>query len=153
MRWRGSARGRRRSARCGQFTWEASVDYIENPGGLLETRIRQVAFSTELENSDRIGIDLEQRYDFVPEAFEAARIVPIAAGQYDYRSIFASYSMGQQRRVSGTLSLWRGGYYNGEITAIGYTRGRVELTPQFSLEPGVSINRITIPLGTYTARS
>ena len=134
-----------------QFTWEASVDYIENPGGLLETRIRQVAFSTELENSDRIGIDLEQRYDFVPEAFEAARIVPIAAGQYDYRSIFASYSMGQQRRVSGTLSLWRGGYYNGEITAIGYTRGRVELTPQFSLEPGVSINRITIPLGTYTA--
>ena len=134
-----------------QFTWEASVDYIENPAGLLETRIRQAAFSTELENSDRIGIDLEQRYDFVPEAFEAARIVPIEPGQYSYRSIFASYSMGQQRRVSGTLSLWRGGFYNGDITAVGYSRGRVELTPQFSLEPGVSINRITIPEGTYTA--
>ena len=134
-----------------QFTWEASLDYIENAGGLLETRIRQAAFLTELENSDRIGIDLEQRYDFVPEPFEAARIVPIAAGQYDYRSVFVSYAMGQQRRISGTLSLWRGGFYNGDITAVGYSRGRVELTPQFSLEPGVSINRITIPEGTYTA--
>ena len=135
-----------------QFTWEASVDYIENAGGLLETRIRQAAFMTELENSDRIGIDLEQRYDFVPEAFEAARVVPIEPGHYDYRSIFASYSMGQQRRVSGTLSLWQGGYYHGEITSIGYRRGRIEVTPQFSLEPGVSINHITLPGDeTYTA--
>ena len=135
-----------------KFTWEGSVDYIENAAGLLETRIRQAAFSTELENSDRVGIDLEQRYDYVPEAFEAARVVPIEPGHYDYRSIFASYSMGQQRRVSGTLSLWRGGYYNGEITSIGYRRGRIEVTPQFSLEPGVSINHITLPGdATYTA--
>ena len=58
--------------------------------------------------------------------------------------------MGQQRRVSGTLSLWRGGYYHGDITAVGYQRGRVEITPQFSLEPGLSVNRISLPDAMYT---
>ncbi len=134
-----------------QFRWEGSVDYVENPAGVLETRIQLGAFSTELENSDIFGIDMEQRYDYVPYEFKAAGIVPIPAGQYDYRSVFMSYAMGQQRRVSGTLSLWRGGYYHGDITALGYSRGRIELTRQFSLEPGVSINMIRIGEEDYTA--
>ena len=59
--------------------------------------------------------------------------------------------MGQQRRVSGTLSLWSGDYYHGKINAVGYQRGRVEITPQFSLEPGLSVNHISLPVeGTYT---
>ncbi len=134
-----------------QFRWEGSVDYIENPAGVLETRIQSGVFSTELENSDVIGIDLEQRYDYVPNEFDAAGIVPIPVGHYDYRSVFLSYGMGQQRRVSGNLSLWKGGYYHGEITAIGYSRGRIELTPQFSLEPSISINRIRVDETDYTA--
>ena len=134
-----------------QLFWEGSLDYIENPAGLVETRIWLGAFATEFENSDRVAIDLEERYDYVPEEFKAARVVPIPGGSYKYRSLLLSYNLGQQRRVSGTLSLWRGGFYHGDITAIGYQRARVELTPQFSLEPGVSINRITIPEGTYTA--
>ena len=134
-----------------QFRWEGSLDYIENPAGLVETRIQMGAFSAELENSDVIGIDLEQRYDYVPYEFNAAGVVPIAVGNYDYRSVFMSYAMGQQRRVSGTLSLWKGGYYDGDITAIGYSRGRIELTPQFSLEPGISVNMIQIDEEDYTA--
>ena len=133
-----------------QFTWEGSFDYFENGAGVPETRIAQGIFGTELENSDRVSANFEQRYDFVPKTFDAAGVVPIPVGAYDYRSIFLSYAMGQQRRVSGTLSLWRGGYYHGDITAVGYQRGRVELTPQFSLEPGVSVNRISLPDGMYT---
>ena len=134
-----------------QFRWEGSVDYIENPAGLVETRIHLGAFSTQLENSDVIGIDMEQRYDYVPYEFNAAGVVPIPVGNYDYRSVFMSYAMGQQRRVAGTLSLWKGGYYNGDITAIGYSRGRVELTPQFSLEPSISVNMIRLDEKDYTA--
>ncbi len=134
-----------------QFRWETSLDYIENPAGQVETRIQLGAFSTELENSDFIGIDMEQRYDFVPYEFKAAGVVPIPVGHYDYRSFFLSYGMGQQRRISGNLSLWHGGYYHGDITAIGYSRGRVELTPQFSLEPSISVNMIRIDETDYTA--
>ena len=134
-----------------QFFLEGSLDYIENPAGLVETRIRLGGFATEFENSDRFSIDIEERYDYVPQEFKAARVVPIPAGNYEYRSLLLAYNLGQQRRVSGTLSLWRGGFYHGDITAISYRRGRVELTPQFSLEPGVSINRITLSDKTYTA--
>ena len=133
-----------------QFTWEGSFDYFENGAGVPETRIAQGIFGTEFENSDRVSANFEQRYDLVPKAFDAAGVVPIPVGSYEYRSIFLSYAMGQQRRVSGTLSLWRGGYYHGDITAVGYQRGRVELTPQFSLEPGLSVNRISLPDGMYT---
>ena len=133
-----------------QFTWEGSYDYFENGAGVQETRIAQGIFGIEFENSDRLSANYEQRYDFVPAEFNAAGVVPIPIGEYDYRSIFLSYAMGQQRRVSGTLSLWQGGYYHGDITAVGYQRGRVEITPQFSLEPGVSVNHIALPDTMYT---
>ncbi len=134
-----------------QFTWEGSYDYFENGAGITETRIAQGIFGIEFENSDRFSANYEQRYDFVPREFNAAGVVPIPVGDYDYQSIFLSYAMGQQRRVSGTLSLWSGDYYHGKINAVGYQRGRVEITPQFSLEPGLSVNHISLPVeGTYT---
>ena len=133
-----------------QFTWEGSYDYFENGAGVPETRIAQGTFGTEFENSDRVSANFEHRYDWVPQTFDAAGVVPVPVGEYEYQSIFMSYAMGQQRRVSGTLSLWRGGYYHGDITAVGYQRGRVEITPQFSLEPGLSVNRITLPDAVYT---
>ena len=133
-----------------QFTWEGSYDYFENGAGVPETRIAQGTFGIEFENSDRLSANYEHRYDLVPQTFDAAGVVPIPVGAFDYQSIFLSYAMGQQRRVSGTLSLWQGGYYHGDITAVGYQRGRVEITPQFSLEPGMSVNRITLPDGMYT---
>ena len=134
-----------------QFTWEGSYDYFENGAGITETRIAQGIFGIEFENSDRFSANYEQRYDFVPQEFNAAGVVPIPVGDYDYQSIFLSYAMGQQRRVSGTLSLWSGDYYHGTINAVGYQRGRVEITPQFSLEPGLSVNHISLPVeGTYT---
>ena len=37
------------------------------------------------------------------------------------------------------------------ITAVVYRRPRIELSPQFSVEPGVSINRIELPVGDFTA--
>ena len=134
-----------------QLTWEGSYDYFENGAGVTETQIAQGIFGVEFENSDRFSANYERRYDFVPQEFNAAGVVPIPVGEYDYQSIFLSYAMGQQRRVSGTLSLWSGDYYHGTINAVGYQRGRVEITPQFSLEPGLSVNHISLPVeGTYT---
>ena len=48
-----------------------------------------------------------------------------------FQDFFASYSMGTQRRFSGTFSIQRGGFFSGDITAYGYRRGRIEITPQF----------------------
>ena len=60
--------------------------------------------------------------------------------------------MGAQRRIAGSFTFQRGAFYDGDLTGVGYSRGRVELTPQFAFEPSVSINRITLPQGRLTAK-
>ena len=133
-----------------QFTWEAGLDYIENGAGQVETRLAQARFQTEFENSDRFGVDLQQSYERLVRPFGIASDVTIPVGGYDFRDVFLSYSMGAQRRVSGTWSFQRGGFFSGDITAVGYSRGRIEVTPLLSIEPGVSINRIDLPEGAFT---
>ena len=134
-----------------QFTFGGSLDYIENGAGQVETRIAQARFSTEFENSDRIGFDVQDNYEFLVQPFPIASDVTIPVGAYAFQDLFASYSMGTQRRFSGTFSIQRGGFFSGNITAYGYRRGRIEITPQFSFEPSISINRIELPEGSFTA--
>ncbi len=134
-----------------QFTVRASLDYIENGAGQVETRIAQARFDTELENSDRIGFDIQRNYELLVAPFSIASGVTIPVGGYDFADVFASYSMGAQRRFSGTFSIQRGEFFGGNITAYGYRRGRIEITPQFSFEPSISLNRIDLPEGQFTA--
>ena len=133
-----------------QFTWRASLDYIENGAGQVETRIAQARFDTELENSDRFSIDVQRNYELLVRPFPIASDVTIPVGGYDFQDVFASYSMGAQRRFSGTFSVQRGEFFSGHITAVSYRRGRIEITPQFSFEPSISLNRIDLPEGQFT---
>ena len=55
-----------------QFTWEAGLDYIENGAGAVETRLLQARFDTELENSDRFGVDLQDSRELLVDSFRIA---------------------------------------------------------------------------------
>ena len=129
-----------------QFVFGASLDYVETGSGAVETRIAQARFETELENSDRLAFDVQRSYELLARDFPLAPDVTIPIGGYDFQDFYAAYQMGPQRRLAGTFSVQHGGFFNGTITAVGFQRGRVELTPQFSLEPGISINRIELPM-------
>ena len=133
-----------------QFTFGGTVDYVETGAGAVETRIAQARFQTEFESSDVVGFDVQNNYEMILRPFYLAPEVAIDPGHYEFNDFYASYSMGAQRRVSGTFTYQRGGFYDGTITAVGFQRGRVELTPQFSFEPGISINRIELPIGSAT---
>ena len=135
-----------------QFTWGAGLDYIENGAGQLETRILQAQFRTDFENSDTLSADVQQDYEFLVEPFEISDDVTIPVGGYEFRDFQVSYRMGPQRRLAGRLSFQHGEFFDGNITAVGYSRGRIEVTRQFAVEPSVSLNRITLPQGSFTAR-
>ncbi len=134
-----------------QFTFSGSLDYIENGAGQVETRIAQARFQAEFENSDRFGVDVQDNYELLVRPFPIASDVTIPVGAYAFQDVFVSYSMGAQRRFSGTFSIQRGEFFSGNNTAYGYRRGRIEITPQFSFEPSISINRIDLPEGQFTA--
>ena len=135
-----------------QFTWGGSLDYIETIGGQVESRIAQLRFQTEFENSDRFRADVQRSYEFLSTPFRIGSGVTIPVGGYQFQDYFASYRMGAQRRIAGSFTFQRGAFYDGDITGVGYSRGRVEVTPQFAFEPSVSINRITLPQGKLTAK-
>ena len=135
-----------------QFTWSGSLDYIENGAGQLETRILSGRFQTSFENSDSLSADIQQDYELLTEPFEITGDVTLPVGGYEFRDFQVSYRMGPQRRLAGNLSLQHGEFFDGDITAVGYSRGRIEVTRQFAIEPSVSLNRITLPQGAFTAR-
>ena len=135
-----------------QFTWAGSLDYITNGAGQIETRILSGRFQTSFENSDSLSADIQQDYELLTEPFELADAVTLPVGGYGFRDFQVSYRMGPQRRVAGNLWVQHGEFFDGDITAVGYSRGRIEVTRQFAVEPSVSLNRITLPQGAFTAR-
>ena len=48
------------------------------------------------------------------------------------------------------MSVEGGSFYGGRKLALGLSRGRVNITPQFAVEPSVSINRVDVPQGAFT---
>jgi hypothetical protein len=53
--------------------------------------------------------------------------------------------------VSGGVALTHVSFYDGTWTTLAFSSGRVELTPQFSLEPSASVNWFKSPRGSVTA--
>jgi len=132
-----------------QFTYQVQAEYIENHEGTPETKNQSANFSMELQNSDRLSVAAVNNYELLVAPFRIANGVIIPPGGYSFTNGTVSYAMGLQRRVSGTLSLQQGEFYDGTITAIGFTSGRVSLLKQWSVEPSVSINAVRLPEGDF----
>ncbi len=140
-----------------RFTWEATLEYIENGAGQLETRTQGGRFNIEFETSDQFSIDVNRNYELLSRPFTvfgagSSRAVTIPVGGYGFSDVELRYSMGQQRRVSGAVSLQAGTFYNGTIRSFGYTGARVSVTTRLSVEPNISVNHVELPHGEFTTR-
>ena len=62
------------------------------------------------------------------------------------------YVAGQQRRTSAELVYEFGPFYNGDRHSISVNSGRIQVTPQVSLEPSLSVNWVDLVQGSFTAR-
>jgi hypothetical protein len=133
-----------------KVTWEGSVDYITDRAGMLETRENQGRFGIEFENSDQFNVTYTRSYEFLEQPFRIAPGVTIPVGGYGFQDVQTGFTFGQQRRLSGRVSVQHGGFLSGDKTTVGVNQGRVELTPQFSLEPSYSYNRVDLPEGLFT---
>ena len=134
-----------------QFRLEGSYDYIETADlGIVETRQSQLAFSTELENSDRFGVSVADNYEFLHREFTPGPDeVAFPVGGYQFFDVEGTYSPGAQRRLNGTITVRAGDYFNGTIRSVGFSRGRMEVTQRLSLEPSLSVNWIDSPQGSF----
>jgi len=133
-----------------QFRFEGSFDYIEAADtGSVETRQSQAGVLTEFENGDQAGINVADNYEFLVQPFTPGQGVTLPAGGYRFQDMEATYTPGPQRRLTGTLLVRSGGYFNGTIRSIGFSRARLPVTDRFSVEPSVSVNWIDTPVGAF----
>ena len=134
-----------------KFTYAAEVDYFESLAGVVQSRKHEVQFGVELQNGDRWSSSFERSYEFLDRAFPIATGLTLPIGAYHFQGLRSSYELGQQRRLPGRLSLWRGSFYSGERTEVGYD-GRVSLGGRLLLEPRVAINWVDLAEGAFTAK-
>ena len=134
-----------------RFSLSADLDYTQSADDrVLETRQQDVAFEVQLENSDRFTVSATDRYELLRQPFTIAPGVVVPVGGYGFRSVLVGYAFGQQRPVSGLIAVGTGELWNGDITVVELGRGRVEVTPQLSVEPSLSLNWVELPEGNFT---
>ena len=139
-----------RFKRIRQFTYQGTIEHIENGAGQLESRIQTARFAVEQQNSDVFSVEANTDYELLLKPFTVAKGVAIPRGSYSFSEVTAAYAMGLQRRVSGTWTLQTGQFYDGTLTSVGYTGARVSIQKQWSVEPSVSVNAVRLPAGDFT---
>jgi hypothetical protein len=133
-----------------KFSGIATFTHIDDGSGRLQTQTIDGEFAIELQNSDRFSVGLANNFERLMQPFVIPPSARIPIGEHRFTAARAAYLFGQQRPLSGTLSVEHGGFYNGQRTSATFNRTRVNLSPRFSLEPSVSINWIDLPTGAFT---
>ena len=142
-----------------RVTTQASVNYITNAGDRsfdvtdkrLDTRELNAQVSTEFTNSDVATIAYTDSFERLVRPFAIATGVRIPVGGYDFGVWQATYAAGQQRKWSGSLVYEQGSFYDGRRNTVQVNTARVEITPRVSVEPSLSVNRVRLPAGNFTA--
>ena len=131
-----------------QLTFAVDGDYIENEQtGYVESKGYGGRFGIEFDNADQFSLSYGYNYEgFLSSERISGAVIP--AGRYENPEWQASYNLGPQRRFQGNLSFRYGDYYEGTIRSPS-VRGRIEVTPQMSLEPSMSFNFIDLPQGQF----
>jgi Domain of unknown function (DUF5916)/Carbohydrate family 9 binding domain-like len=133
-----------------KVNYEAGLDYITDGDRRLENRQARFAVRADMHSSDTWTIVYTRDFEFLVRPFEIVTGAFVPPGPYHSANVRGTYTLGTQRRVSGDVAVARGSLYGGDRTDLSY-RGRVEVSPRLSVEPGVSFNWIDLPGARFTA--
>jgi hypothetical protein len=132
-----------------RLSYSANLAYTENAAGRVETRDWRGEFGLDFQNSDSLSVSYGGAYEFLPISPRILGIT-IPSGGYDAATTRAAFNFGRQRRVSGNVSVEHGEFYGGNKTTVNISQGRVNLTPQVSVEPTYQGNWVDVPFGAST---
>ncbi len=131
-----------------RFRFQAQFDYYENNQSQLESKELKLEFGTEFNRGDDFNVSYERSFEYLFSDFEISDGVILPVGGYEFDRLSARYRLGPQRKISGWIRGEMGGFFGGTRTELGYF-GRVEVTPQFTVEPNISQNWVNLPEGDF----
>ena len=135
-----------------RFIFQGELDYITGaPTGIVETRRLQGQAGIEFAAGDRTTFEYTKQYEFLPEDFEIADGIILPAGSfYNFQDVRLVYRFGAQRVLPGFVTYRRGSFFSGARNEFTF-RGRIEVTPKFSIEPRLAFNFVDLPEGDFTS--
>ncbi len=96
----------RRRDRIRKYTFLGSIDYVTDArASQVQNKELRGYFQTDFQTSDQVTAEYTHGYELIPRAFAIASGVVVPVGGYDSNNARASYSLGQQRPISGRLGL------------------------------------------------
>ena len=135
-----------------KFSYTGIASYISNSSGQVESKNLSAQFSTLFQKSDTFLVNYDRIYELLPRPFRIAPGVTVPTGGYDYANLQIGYNFGQQWLVSGNVIAEYGTFYTGHKKAVSFSRGRINLRPQLSVEPTFSVNQVDLVEGSFTTR-
>jgi hypothetical protein len=133
-----------------RFDFSAEFEYLALGDGRPDTRGLELQGGAELENGDSFEVELQGVVETLADPFDLTEAVVLGPGIYDYKYGRATYTFGPQRRFGGEVGVRVGEFYSGRRDDVSY-QGRIEVWPTLSVEPRLSINRVRLPEGEFTA--
>ena len=133
-----------------KLNWNTSYDYItDGRSTRVENRQASGIFQIDFHNSDQWTVDYTRDFEYLPRDFRIAPTVILPVGGYDYDTVRMSYTLGQQHRVSGRLSVATGTFYDGNKKEATFSGGRIVLSRRVNVEPGITLNWVDLPQGRF----
>jgi uncharacterized protein DUF5916 len=132
--------------------YTGTTNYIEGDDKRLQTREIDGEFALELHNGDRFVTGYTDIYEFLPRPFvisTSPRVVLPMAG-YEFGNFRVGYNFGQQRFAAANVLAEQGTFYDGHRTALSVSQGRIMIGDQLALQPIYSLNRVTLPEGSFS---
>jgi hypothetical protein len=129
----------RRNATIRQYFYETNIDYITNNQDQLESRNVTASARVDLQNSDSFALAYQSEWELLERPFVPAAGIIIPAGRYSFQHVRASWTPGQQHRLSGVLAVDVGEFYDGTRQTAS-VNARLGITDQFGIEPNISLN-------------
>jgi hypothetical protein len=140
----------KRFTRVRKFYLHGALSRIANRKDQLETRGLDSEFEIQFQNSDKFIAGYTDTLEFLPRPFDIAAGVRLPVGEYRYGSGRVGFNFGKQRKISGNMLAERGSFYDGDKTAFSVAQGLVALTSRFTIEPTLTLNRVTLREGAFT---
>jgi hypothetical protein len=134
-----------------KLTMQGSLNYTTNAADRLDTREQVVQFQSEFTSSDVASVTYTDNFERLVQPFAISPGIRIPKGGYNFYTLQLSYTGGQQRKSSGALVYETGAFYDGNRQSIALNTARMQATPQLSLEPSFSVNKVDLLEGSFTA--
>ncbi len=126
-----------------QLRFNIDTSYFENHAGRRESQTTGYDVRLTAQDSSSYSVSFDTQYDFLPFNWSTAGGVIPSRG-YSWHNLRGSYTSNQSKRLYGSISADRGGYYSGDKQTY---RASLNVVPKDTLlvETSYTRNRIVLP--------